>query len=145
MWESLSRSSLTPRILTLSPLRKDGKQAVMNMGAERAADAEPEGHGLDQPESWLGPAVEEPAWETVPAAAPAPETGDSDGMPAGIRLLAGLLLLLALGWIGLFGWSLWLSPPALAPSPLAGALATFSAPLILLALLWLWLGRTPRR
>src|SRR3954470_21867329 len=141
MRESLSRSSLTPRILTLSPLPKDGKQTVMNTGAERAADAGPEGTGLDQPESWLGPAVEEPAWETISA----PALPDPARTPGGIRLLAGLLVLLALAWIGLFGWSLWQSLPALAPAPIAAALATCSAPLILLALLWLWLGRTPRR
>src|SRR3954451_789410 len=102
MRESVSRSSLQPRILTLSLPPKDGKQTVMNTGAERAADAGPEGPGLDQPESWLRPAVEEPALD----AAPEPDASESAPMPGGIRLLAGLLILLALAWTGLFGWSL---------------------------------------
>src|SRR5436305_1460539 len=105
----------------------------MSMGAERAADAGPEGFGADQQDDWLGRAPEEPE----AAADDAPER-DSAPMPIGVRLLGGLLILLALGWAGLFGWSLWQSRPALAPGALVAAAATFSAPLILLALLWLW-------
>jgi hypothetical protein len=114
----------------------------MDRGAERAADAEPEGLGTDQRDDWPGQAVEEPQ---AAAAEPIAPARDSAPMSAGVRLLGALLILLALAWIGLFGWSLWQNRPSLAPASLVAAAATFSAPLILFALLWLWLGRTPRR
>src|SRR4051794_27180204 len=112
----------------------------MSTGAEQAAQAETEGFGTDQHQDWLGPVSEPP--ELPAAVAREPE---SIPMPAGIRAFGALLILLALGWTGLFGWSLWQSRLPLAPAPIAGAIATFSAPLILLALIWLWLGKTPRR
>ncbi|HEY1607445.1 MAG TPA: hypothetical protein VGF77_17805 [Allosphingosinicella sp.] len=112
----------------------------MNMGAESAAEAEPAGFGAGQPEEWLGVAAEEP--QAPPAEA---EPDSAPAMPGAIRAFAALLILLALGWAGLFGWTLWQGPPALAAAPVAAAIATFSAPLALLALLWIWLGRTPRR
>ncbi len=113
----------------------------MNMGAESAAEAGPTGFGSDQQEEWLGAAVAEPQ----PAQSEMAEPDSPAEMPGGIRALGALLIVLALGWIGLFGWSLWQRPPVLAPQPIASAIATFCAPLILLALLWVWLGRTPRR
>jgi hypothetical protein len=113
----------------------------MNIGAERAADAAIDGLAAEQQGDWLGRAVEEP---DTAAEAEAPER-DSAPMPVGLRFFGALLLLLALGWTGLFGWSLWQNRPSLAPASLIAAAATFSAPLILLVLLWLWLGRTPRR
>lgn len=111
------------------------------MGAESAAEAGPTGFGSDQQDEWLGVAVD----ESQPAEPEAAEPDSPSEMPRGIRALGALLILLALGWTGLFGWSLWQRPPALAPTSLASAIATFCAPLILLALLWIWLGRTPRR
>ncbi|HEX4736756.1 MAG TPA: hypothetical protein VH331_04255 [Allosphingosinicella sp.] len=113
----------------------------MNMGAESAAQAEPEGFGTDQQEEWLGAAVA----ESQPPPADAADPDSAPDMPAGIRALGAVLIVLAIGWVGLFGWSLWQRPPALAAAPVANAIATFCAPLILLALLWIWLGRTPRR
>src|SRR5579875_3629607 len=115
----------------------------MNMGAESAAEAGPTGFGSDQQEEWLGAAVHEP--QPAEAEAEAAEPDSPAEMPAGIRALGALLVVLALGWIGLFGWSLWQRPPAFAPTALASVIASFCAPLILLALLWIWLGRTPRR
>ncbi|HEX5185159.1 MAG TPA: hypothetical protein VFW19_18645 [Allosphingosinicella sp.] len=112
----------------------------MNMGAESAAEAEPTGFGTDRQEEWLGVAAEEP--QAPPAEA---EPDSAPAVPGAIRALAALLILLALGWTGLFGWSLWQKLPALEPTPVAAAIATFCAPLALLALLWIWLGRTPRR
>ncbi len=112
----------------------------MNTGAEQAAQVEPEGFGTDQQEDWLGPA-EVPVAPVLERT----EVESAASMPGGIRLLGALLIALALAWIGLFGWSIRQNGLSLAPAPIASAIATFSGPLILLALIWLWLGRTPRR
>jgi hypothetical protein len=73
------------------------------------------------------------------------EEGPSQPRSGGAKLLGALLVLLALGWIGAVGWSLWqVRPPATLPNVVSW-LATVSGPLVLLALLWIWLGRTPRR
>jgi hypothetical protein len=102
----------------------------MATGAEQAqrAAAEPD---------WLGPAaVDEPQAQPVPeAVANRRSTG----------LLGPLLCLLALGWIGAAGWSVWQARPELSLAAAVSWTATFSAPLILLALLWLLFGRTSRR
>src|SRR5947209_9485483 len=111
----------------------------MSIGAEQAAQAEPESFVTDQQQDWLGAAIEE---SPPPTVAPGSE---SAGVPIGVRVFGVLLILLAIAWTGLFGWSLWQSRPALAPVPIASAIAAYCAPLALLALLWVWLGRAPRR
>ena len=60
------------------------------------------------------------------------------------RLFAGLLIVLALGWIGASGYALSLARPESLPAWLGWA-GTFSAPLILLGMIWLAFGRTGRR
>lgn len=66
---------------------------------------------------------------------------DSDLAP---RLLAGLLILLALGWTGASVYAVTLATPASLPGWLGWA-AAFAAPLILLTILWLAFGRSSRR
>ena len=64
---------------------------------------------------------------------------------AASRILAALLVLLALGWLGISGYALsqaWPGPSLIAWT---GWAATVSAPLILLALTWLIFGRSTRR
>ncbi len=63
------------------------------------------------------------------------------------KVIAGLLIALAIGWIGASGYALWQTWPGPGPE-LAGWtdwLASFCAPLVLIALLWLMIGRTSRR
>jgi hypothetical protein len=109
----------------------------MMTGAERAEAAPEEGLGTDQ--SWIGPAQ-----EPVPEP-PQERESASVSFSSGVRAFGALLILLALGWAGAFGWWLWTSRPPLTLPAIISAVPMFSAPLILLALLWLWLGRTPRR
>ncbi|PSJ39795.1 coiled-coil domain-containing protein [Allosphingosinicella deserti] len=63
----------------------------------------------------------------------------------GRQLFGALLLLLAFAWVAVAGWSLLDARPAVGLQTIVSAIATISAPLVLLALLWIWLGRTPRR
>jgi hypothetical protein len=125
----------------LCEIPKHGKQGAMT-GAEQA-EMRP-GEHVAAPD-WLG----EPVEETIavqPVEEPAePESESAPPRSAGIRLLAALLLLLAIGWIAAAGWSIWQSRPALTVANGVGWIATLSGPLILLALLWMWLGRTSRR
>jgi hypothetical protein len=109
----------------------------MSMGAERA-EAQPQG---------------ERDWQSVDfAPEPAADSFDftdlveeEDAAPAwGTRLLGGLLIVLAIGWIGAFGYATWVAPPAGLADWLAWT-AAFSAPLILLGLIWTIFGRTSRR
>src|SRR5688572_4329891 len=107
-------------------------------GAERA-EALPE-IGANDTSDWLGEPAVEMAFE------PTPEEEESARPRAlGVKLLGAFLLLLALGWIGAAGWSIWQDRPALTLENAVGWIATISGPLILIALLWLWLGRTSRR
>jgi chromosome segregation ATPase len=109
-------------------------------GAERAqARAENGLHEIGSTADWLG--------EPTAAEAPAQAVEEASGLPesGGRKALAAILLLLAMSWIGAFGWSRWQARPALSLDTAVSSLATLSGPLILLALLWLWLGRTPRR
>jgi hypothetical protein len=64
---------------------------------------------------------------------------------AGVRLFGALLIALALAWIAAAGWSIWQTRPAPTLEFAVATIATLSGPLVLLALLWVWLGRTPRR
>jgi hypothetical protein len=60
-------------------------------------------------------------------------------------IFAGLLILLALGWLGALGYSAWQAPPASELQAWTGWAATASMPLVLIGLLWLLFGRTSRR
>jgi hypothetical protein len=109
----------------------------MMQGAERA-QAHPD---VDESQrgstDWLGAPVED---------ASAPEPEDIVAPRSGTRrFLAALLVLLALGWIGAAGWSVYESRPAINLGNVVAWTASLSAPLILLALLWLMFGRTQRR
>jgi len=106
----------------------------MTMGAERADAHESE---------W----VAEGAWQ-------APEAADdfqTDEEPAreraswGALILASLLVLLALGWIGACGYALSLAWPGPSLQAWIGWAGALSAPLVLLGLVWLVFGRTSRR
>jgi hypothetical protein len=64
---------------------------------------------------------------------------------AGGMILAGLLILLALGWIGVSIYALTLAWPGPSLPAWIGWAGTFSAPLVLVGLTWLLLGRSSRR
>lgn len=64
---------------------------------------------------------------------------------AGMRALAGLLILLAILWVGVAGYALWQASPGADLAGWTGWIASISAPLILLGLVWTIFGRTPRR
>jgi hypothetical protein len=107
-------------------------------GAERA-EALPEIGGADTTD-WLG----EPAVEMVFE----PTADEADASPRrglAIRLLGAFLFLLALAWIGAAGWTIWQDRPALTLANAVGWAEALSGPLILIGLLWLWLGRASRR
>src|SRR4051812_12735009 len=110
----------------------------MNMGAERA-EAQPQDGDIE----WLG----EKPWEAAadPDAYPGSDYEAAEGRGIGIRLLAGLLILLALGWIGASGYALMQAWPGPSLPAWIGWGATASAPLILIGLLWLVFGRSSRR
>src|SRR5688572_19871118 len=73
------------------------------------------------------------------------EEEEAPARSTGVRLLAGLLVLLALGWLGVSGYALSQTWPGPSLTAWTGWIATISAPLILLALVWLTFGRTSRR
>jgi hypothetical protein len=64
---------------------------------------------------------------------------------AGGKILAGLLILLALGWIGTSIYALTLAWPGPSLPAWIGWAGTFSAPLVLIGLGWLVFGRSSRR
>jgi hypothetical protein len=86
---------------------------------------------------WLGPAEPEAVESTV----------EETVVPRswGVALLKVLLILLALGWIGAIGWTLYQDPPRFELPAIIPLIATVSGPLILLGIVWLLLGRTSRR
>lgn len=111
----------------------------MTMGAKRA-DAQPEGSETE---------IHEAEWSVVSM------SGDYSATQAwpeevpvrsatGARLLAGLLLLLACGWIVAAGWMVRQSGEPLTLQTAVTWIPLVSAPLALLAVLWLMLGRTSR-
>jgi hypothetical protein len=108
----------------------------MSMGAERAEAQQPQSGEVE----YLGDA----AWE-APADPYAYEEEEAAGGGLAAKLLAGLLILLALGWLGASGYALSLAWPGPDLQVWAGWIATISAPLILLGLVWLIFGRTSRR
>jgi predicted nucleic acid-binding Zn-ribbon protein len=61
------------------------------------------------------------------------------------RVLAGLLILLAIGWTGFSAYVLTLSWPGPSLPAWAGWIASFCVPLTLLALVWVAFGRSSRR
>jgi hypothetical protein len=109
----------------------------MNMGAQ-SADAQPQDGSIE----WLG----EKPWEA--AADPdayADHEEENHGAATGVKILAGLLVLLALGWLGAAGYALSLSWPGPDLQAWVAWTATMSAPLVLLGLVWLVFGRSSRR
>ena len=126
----------------LPPGAKDGKQTVMSTGAERAEPRESAGWIETEAAGgdWLGTASPEAEAEA--------ESGTADaGMPssAGSRVLAALLVLLAVGWVAAVGWQASQGAMPLTPARVVPFVATLSAPLALLGLVWLLFGRSSRR
>lgn len=103
----------------------------MSTGAERAA--------AQSETEW--PAVEGGGGDSAEWTAPE----DRETTRGGSRLLGGVLALLALAWIAACGWAVWLARPEPQVGPWVEWIATASAPLILLALVWLLFGRSSRR
>src|ERR1044072_7385693 len=105
----------------------------MNVGTQ----AQPRDGNME----WLG----EKPWEAAADPDAYPDYEETEGRGLGSRLFAGLLIALALGWLGIVGYGLartWRAPSIEA---WVGWAATISAPLILLGLLWLIFGRSSRR
>src|SRR6185295_14254928 len=110
-------------------------------GAEMA-QVQPQDSELE----WVG----EKPWEAAadPDAYSAGEVSDDEargGRNIGLRLFAGLLILLALGWLGASGYALSLAWPGPNLQAWIGWAATVSAPLILIGLAWTLFGRSGRR
>ena len=94
------------------------------------------------------------AWTTTPAVEPeAYDDGfrieDIEAVPESSmlwpKLLAGLLILLAMGWIGASVYGLTMASPGASVQGWLGWVAGFSAPLVLLGMIWLTFGRSGRR
>jgi len=112
----------------------------MKTGAERAEPHAGTGEGEIESRAadWIGAAPAEGETELDSAASAPPAS-------AGVRVFGACLVLLALAWTGVVGWTMWQAPRA---PTLAGAIplvATLCAPLALLGLLWLLFGRSSRR
>jgi hypothetical protein len=92
---------------------------------------------------WLG----EMPWEAAadPDAYPGGDDEAAAGPGVGVRLFAGFLILLALGWLGASGYALSLAWPGPSLPAWIGWAATVSAPLILIGLAWALFGRSSRR
>jgi hypothetical protein len=97
---------------------------------------------------------DEAGWVTTSAPEPQPiedsfriEDIEAEPEPStlGPKLLAGLLILLALGWTGASVYALTLAWPGPSLPAWIGWAGTFSAPLVLIGLAWLMFGRTGRR
>jgi hypothetical protein len=94
------------------------------------------------------------SWNAEQEAAPEPVESfsfhdliEEEEQPHGVwpPILAGALIAAAIGWLGFSGYALWTAWPGAAPAAWLAPLATISAPLILLALIWLLFGRSSRR
>ena len=117
---------------------------MVNRSHDGGQQAEIQADEIVAAPDWLGEPVEEQA-QLQPVEEPAaPESLAARPRSTGIRLLGILLILLALGWVGAAGWTMWQTRPALARQCVAW-IATVAGPLALLALLWLMFGRTSRR
>ncbi|HYJ31241.1 MAG TPA: hypothetical protein VEW25_12985 [Allosphingosinicella sp.] len=117
----------------------------MSMGAERAEAQPDEGpafairrDGSVHYDDFIG-APDEPE----PFAEPAAEARPPRSL--GKTLLAVLLILLTLGWLGAAGWAIRESGVAPTLQAMVSWIATLSVPLILLAIVWTMFGRTSRR
>jgi hypothetical protein len=112
----------------------------MNMGAE-SAQAQPQDGEIE----WLG----EKPWEAAadPDAYPGANFDEevAGGRRIGSILFGGLLILLALGWLGASGYALSLVWPGPNVQAWIGWAATISGPLILIGLAWTMFGRSSRR
>ena len=109
----------------------------MAMGAQRA-DADPHmSEGASGEPAWLGPALSDTD--------PLEQEVEAQGLSTGSKLLAALLVLLALGWTGFVGWIVWRTGGADDLPGIVSTLALAAAPLVLLGVVWLIFGRTPRR
>ncbi|HET9427036.1 MAG TPA: hypothetical protein VFO69_01620 [Allosphingosinicella sp.] len=110
----------------------------MSMGVERA-EAHPQGEVEWAGESWeTGTVEEQPYFQSVYAE----ETAEPSRWP---RILAGLLVAVALAWLGAVGFAIASAPPQPDPAAWLGWAATACAPLILIGLVWLIFGRSSRR
>ena len=109
----------------------------MSMGAERAEAQAPHEGGMEWAQDW------ERADSDRSLSPVEPEPAESRG--GGRRALAVFLVLLALGWLGAAGYTLYSAPPEPVPAVWLGWVATLSAPLVLLCLVWLLFGRSSRR
>ena len=107
------------------------------MGVERV-EAQPQGESEWAAESWETGAAEQPYFQSV-------DVEDVPRRSSWPKVLAALLILLALGWIGSLAFTLARSPLPAAPSAWFELAAMASAPLILIGLLWLIFGRSSRR
>jgi hypothetical protein len=108
-------------------------------GAERAQPQAFEDRPDEAGTDWIGTEAGDPQAEPG-AEHPAPPSPS-----AGVKLFGAALLLLGLAWLGAAGYAIWKGRAGLDLAAILSWTATLSAPLALLALLWLWLGRTPRR
>jgi hypothetical protein len=110
----------------------------MSMGAERAEPRESAGWTETEaaPQDWIGAPRDEPEADAAPPKRP---------LSPGTWLFGGALILLAVAWCGAVAWQAWQTPGLLAPARLVPFIATSSAPLALLGLLWLLFGRSSRR
>jgi hypothetical protein len=104
--------------------------------------------GLPQPHEseseWPG----EKPWEAPADPAAYPADYDDTAAPRaglGLRILAALLILAALGWLGAVGYALSRAWPGADLQAWLGWVASASAPLVLLGLLWALFGRSSRR
>ena len=111
----------------------------MSMGADRA-EAQPQGDS-----GWTsGNDQILPVSETMPFHQ-FEEEEEAPPRSTGMRIFAFFLVLLALGWLGASGYALTLAWPGPSLVAWTGWVATISAPLILLGLIWLLFGRSSRR
>jgi len=94
---------------------------------------------------WLGEKPWEAAADPEAYAGGVAEDEERPGRNIGLRLFAGLLILLALGWLGAAGYALSLAWPGPNLQAWLGWTATICAPLILLGLAWTLFGRSSRR
>jgi hypothetical protein len=112
----------------------------MTTGAHRA-DVQPDGS--------VGFA-DQSDWSVVPmssdyGAAEQWEDAHAVRTPVAIRILAMFTILLGMAWLGGASWVAYQTEPALTPEAAVRWIPVVCAPLILLALLWIMVGRTPRR
>lgn len=112
----------------------------MSSGAKRA----------DAREDEQSAPVAESDWSVVPMSSDYEnveqwEPEHAEPRSLGVRIFGAFLILLALAWIGGSGYQAWLSEPVPSIAAAVKWLPILCMPLILLALLWVMFGRTPRR